>query len=242
MTRLFRTHLVPALQRWGATVVDGGTDAGIMRLIGQERSAAAADFGLIGVAAIGTVAHPLDGEPRGDTDLEPHHPVVLLVPGTAWGDEVPWLSDVATAIAAGSSAATLLVNGGDIAYDDVRHSVGAGRPVVVVAGSGRTSDDIGAAVDGRESSDRARELVRSGLVTSSTADDPHSVVDVLGPGARLLLARPSGSGAFSAAARPKDARGAVPSPPASAGTCAAPERSSAAATTPRVAGPGSAPG
>lgn len=180
ITRLFRSHLVPAFQRWGATVVDGGTDAGIMRIIGQERSAAGADFGLIGVAAIGTVAHPLDAEPRGDTDLEPHHPVVLLVPGTAWGDEVPWLSDVATAIADGSAAATLLINGGDIAYDDVGHSVSAARPVVVVAGSGRTSDDIAAAVDGRESSERARELVRSGVITSSAVDDPQSVVDVLG--------------------------------------------------------------
>jgi hypothetical protein len=180
ITRLFRSHLVPAFQRWGATVVDGGTDAGIMRIIGQERSAADADFALIGVAAMGTVAHPLDAEPRGDTDLEPHHPAVLLVPGTAWGDEVPWLSDVATAIAAGSAAATLLLNGGDIAYDDVSHSVGAGRPVVVVAGSGRTSDDIAAAVDGRECSERARQLVRSGFVTASAAGDPETVVEELG--------------------------------------------------------------
>ncbi|MFL6099452.1 MAG: hypothetical protein ACJ71T_05810 [Actinomycetales bacterium] len=178
-TRLFRSYLVPAFQRWGATVVDGGTDAGIMRLIGQERRAAQADFGLVGVAAIGTVAHPLDGEPRGDTELEPHHPVVLLVPGTAWGDEAPWLSAVASAAAVGSASATLLINGGDIAYDDVGHSVAAGRPVVVVAGSGRTSDDLAAAVDSRESSERARQLVGSGLVTAAAADEPENVVDEL---------------------------------------------------------------
>ncbi|MDP9219621.1 MAG: hypothetical protein M3P23_03675, partial [Actinomycetota bacterium] len=80
VARLFRAHLVPALDRWGGLVVDGGTDAGVMQLIGQARAAEDAAFILMGVAAAGTVAHAGQEDPSADTELEPNHSVVLLVP------------------------------------------------------------------------------------------------------------------------------------------------------------------
>ena len=87
--------------------------------------------------------------------LEPHHTQVILVPGDAWGDESPWLSRVAAAIADGRPSLTLVVNGGQITYDDIEHSLRAGRPVIILAGTGRTADAIAAAAHGRAEDPRA---------------------------------------------------------------------------------------
>jgi hypothetical protein len=94
------SEIVPVADRLRASVVDGGTDAGIIRLVGKARAAARAVFPLIGVAAEGTVTFP--GEPpagEGTVPLEPNHSHFVLVPGSKWGDEVRWLGLVADALA-----------------------------------------------------------------------------------------------------------------------------------------------
>lgn len=140
---LFRRHLVPAVDKWGAVVVDGGTDSGVMRSLGIARADAGAAFQLVGVVARGTVSGL--GEASGDSDtaeLEPHHTHVVLVPGDDWGDESPWISEVADAIAGSAGSVTLLVNGGAISLNDADLSLAEGRPLLVLAGSGRAADDI----------------------------------------------------------------------------------------------------
>jgi hypothetical protein len=139
VARLFREHLVPALDRWGGLVVDGGTDAGVMQLIGQARAARDAAFMLVGVAAAGTVRHAGQEDPSVDTELEPNHSVVLLVPGDSWGDEAPWIAAVPTELAPGRPSATLLVNGGSIAFDDADLSIAAGRWWLWPAAGGRAT-------------------------------------------------------------------------------------------------------
>jgi hypothetical protein len=55
-------------------VIDGGTDAGVMQLIGRARAASGGRFPLIGVAAEGTVMVPGAGTSSPDaTELEPNH-------------------------------------------------------------------------------------------------------------------------------------------------------------------------
>lgn len=75
---------------------------------------------------------------------------------------------------------TVLVNGGQIAYDDVERSVQAGRRVVVVAGSGRTADALAGAVDGGQSDERAMALAASGLVSSVTGRPAGGLAAMLG--------------------------------------------------------------
>ena len=65
--------LVPVVVRVGASVVDGGTDAGVMRAMGA-RSDADAPFQLVGVAAAGTVPSPGDGDTRRDGRRAAPHP------------------------------------------------------------------------------------------------------------------------------------------------------------------------
>ncbi len=162
-------------------VADGGTDVGVMSLMGRARAELGGTFPLIGVAAEGTV------EPAGTAPLEPNHSHVVLVPGTNWGDESAWLSDVAGLLAGDSPSVTILVNGGEIALDDVARSVAAGRPVVVLDGSGRTADALAAALRAGGQERRVKELAASGLVEAvALVDGPPALARAT---ARLLATR-----------------------------------------------------
>ena len=165
---------VPAAVDSGAAIVDGGTDSGVMRLVGKAYAEAGSPTPLVGVAVRRLIRVP-DGARTGvaddAADVEPHHTHLVLVPGTDWGDESRWLSAVAAHLSAGCGAVTLVVNGGAITLSDVRHSVLAGRPVVVAAGTGRSADLLVAALgaDGsaptEDGSGQVESAVASGLVT-----------------------------------------------------------------------------
>jgi hypothetical protein len=162
---LFIEVLAPLVATLGAAVVDGGTDAGVMRLMGHARAETNATFALVGVVAIGMVTLPNTQLPALDTALlESHHTHFVLVPGTQWGDESPWLSRVAGTLAQEAPSVTVLVNGGETAWQDVLQSVKARRPVIVVGGSGRTADKLAGTLRGKIADERARELSASGLL------------------------------------------------------------------------------
>ena len=75
MAQVLRDEVVPVAERRDAVVIDGGTDSGVMQLIGRARSALGGRFPLIGVAAEGTVLVPEAGTPSPDaveTGAEPH--------------------------------------------------------------------------------------------------------------------------------------------------------------------------
>jgi hypothetical protein len=178
LTELLRLHLIPTVERLGVTIIDGGTDAGIMSAIGQVRAATGSSFQLVGVAAAGTVHQP-DSADQPSTDaaaIEPNHTHVVLVPGDAWGDETPWLSAVAGSVAGQKPSATLVVNGGSITMHDALASLGAQRRVIVLAGSGRAADEIAGARSGAPASEAAKEISLSPLTTIVTMSDPAAVL------------------------------------------------------------------
>jgi SLOG in TRPM, prokaryote len=174
---VFEEALVPVAQAANAVLVDGGTDSGVMRLLGQARARRGATFPLVGVAAAATVALSGDRSPHPDAaPLEPNHTQFLLVPGQDWGDESPWLASVATALAGANPSATVVVNGGPIVLTDVAHSVAAKRPVLLVAGSGRSADLLIGALQGREVDKQTARLAASGLLSAAgPADQPAAV-------------------------------------------------------------------
>jgi hypothetical protein len=177
---LFTTAIVPVLDQHHAVALDGGTLSGVMRLLGEARSTLRAPFPLLGVVAGGTVALPDRPTPRtADAVLEPHHTHFVIVPGDAWGAESPWIAQAATVLAGGAPSVTVLINGGEIAYGDVERSVQAGRPVVVIAGSGRTADVLAGALAGNNADERAQALAASGLVSSLPVDEPAALADVI---------------------------------------------------------------
>jgi hypothetical protein len=185
--------LVQAADGAGAAIVDGGTDAGVMRLVGRAHGTAAADVPLVGVVVRALAAPPGEEAVAPAAAIEPHHTHLVLVPGSRWGDEAPWLARLAGTVAGGLPSVTVLVNGGDVSVADVEESVAAGRRVLVIAGSGRTADALAAAAGGASGDARVRALVDSGLVEAVAAgDDPlpsleERVNDILGssrPGRR----------------------------------------------------------
>jgi SLOG in TRPM, prokaryote len=180
LSPLFESGLIPVITRLGAVAVDGGTWSGVMRLLGEARSDAGAGFHLVGVAAVGTVRLPGGQPPQDDAaPLDPNHSHFVLVPGDDWGAEADWIARVATALAGDRPSATVLVNGGEIAYADVGRSLDAGRPVLAVAGSGRTADELAAALQGDPADERAVALAESELVEAVPAGDPSGLARTL---------------------------------------------------------------
>jgi len=141
---LFRDSLAPRLDRLGAAVIDGGTDSGVMALMGRARTLAGASFPLIGIAARGTVRMPRETLPPSSTGtpLEPNHTRFLLVPGDRWGDEAAWIVTAASTLARGAPTATLVVGGGEVTRLDLEHSLREGRPTLLLEGSGGTAHEI----------------------------------------------------------------------------------------------------
>lgn len=140
---LFRRVLAPLAQEMQLYVVDGGTDAGVMRLMGQARAAINGDFPLIGVAPQALVNLPDQPVSHPDAStLEPNHTHCILVPGEQWGDESRWISEIATYLSGKHESMTILINGGSVTVRDAYASVAAGREIVIIAGTGRIADDI----------------------------------------------------------------------------------------------------
>jgi len=169
--RLWREGLIPAIQELSASVVDGGTDSGVMRAIGEARATTNAHFPLVGVAPARRVV--LSGQPAGPDEARPdlHHTHLLLVPGERWGDEAPWLSDVVTALAGPRPSVTVAVGGGRITTEDLENSVAAGRPVLLVAGLGGATDQVVAALTRGSGDHRVRQLARAGRFGVVGIDD-----------------------------------------------------------------------
>jgi hypothetical protein len=134
----------------------------------------------VGVAAVGTVTVPGGPPPRDDAAaLDPDHSHFILVPGEDWGAEADWIARVATALAGDRPSATVVVNGGEIAYADIGRSLDAGRRVFVVAGSGRTADQVAAALRSEPADERAVALAGSDLVEAVSAGDPGGLARAL---------------------------------------------------------------
>src|SRR5204862_2203577 len=111
--------------------------------------------------------------------LEPNHTHFVLVPGSQWGEEAPWLARLATVVAGDEGSATVCVNGGEITVADVRHSIEAGRHVVVLDGSGRTADTLAAGVRGEQSDPAVAALAGSKYVHAVDAHDRNALASVL---------------------------------------------------------------
>jgi hypothetical protein len=143
-------RLAPRLDELDALVIDGGTPFGVMALMGRARRRSAAGFPLLGVAPLGRIAlDPAEGvsdppavEADAKVPLDANHTHFLLVPGERWGDESPWITDVAEHLAGGHGSLMLVAAGGGITLLDVMHRLRAGGRVLVLAGSGGTADRL----------------------------------------------------------------------------------------------------
>ena len=142
LTQLFSRGIARAAADAEAVIIDGGTQAGVMQIMGQSIVDRGRKSSLLGVAPAGKVTYP--GAPpiagNDSAPLDPNHSHFVLVDGNEWGSETETLFE----IAAGFNVPVLaiLVNGGAIAKDELLQSVRRNWPVIVVGGSGRLADDV----------------------------------------------------------------------------------------------------
>jgi len=133
-----------------AVIICGGTDVGVMAMIGEMRASQRSKFPLVGIAPENLVTWPGGPQdiqpalPEGKrAPLQPHHSHFVLVPGNEFGDESPWIVRAATFIAGDRHRAiTILANGGEVSKKDIKLALAADRPVIVLKGTGRLADEI----------------------------------------------------------------------------------------------------
>jgi hypothetical protein len=150
-----------------SVMVDGGTQAGIMKEIGRQRKRNKFSFPLVGV-----VFDSLLMKEDPESILDPNHTHFFLIPGEDWGDESAWISKLATAIAGDKKSITVLVNGGQISRTDVGYSILEDRPTFVMRGTGRMADQITLgekiiAIDITEKPDDILEFLKTRLIETA---------------------------------------------------------------------------
>src|SRR5260370_10064279 len=128
-----------------AAIIDGGTQAGIMELMGQAIAERGHQSILLGVAPSGTVAYPgepVDGSPSQRVPLDSNHSHFVLIEGDKWGDETSMMYKLADELGKNIPVVTVLVNGAVIVKHEAWQTVQRRWPLIIIKGSGRTADAI----------------------------------------------------------------------------------------------------
>jgi len=134
-------------------VGDGGTRAGIMEAAGLARRASGNRFPLVGVAPASEIP------PLGSTPLDPSHSHIVAVRNPsapekdAWGSETDTMYWLFAQLALGRPSVAVVANGGGITLSEVEANVRAGRPIIVIEGSGRAADALVSLLKGTRPSD-----------------------------------------------------------------------------------------
>jgi len=138
-----------AAQVTGAAVVDGGTSAGVMRLIGLARTRWPRSLpALVGVAPAGMAIYPgqkrfdLSNPPPDSAALEENHSHFILADSDQWGSETGLMIDVAEKLAGAGRVAMVMAGGGEVARSEAAEVTRRGWPVFVIAGTGDLADSL----------------------------------------------------------------------------------------------------
>jgi SLOG in TRPM, prokaryote len=174
LASLFADGVTPVAAELGALIIDGGTQSGVMAMMGEAVARSRETCQLLGIAPRGKIAHPeisgacavSDGTP-----LELNHSHFVLVESNEWGGETPKMLEIARAF--NTPTVAILVNGGAVAADEALQSVRNRWQLLVIEGSGRFADELSAAVrDGQSAkSTKVGEIARSGRVTLFHVND-----------------------------------------------------------------------
>ena len=131
----------------GAAVVDGGTDSGIMAIVGEALEQRDDDDRLLlGVAPARLVSFP--GSPAGEGSrvaLEPNHTHFALADTDEWGGETELLVDLSEALAGSDRVVMVVAGGGEAAKQEALAATRHGWIVLVVVGTGGIADELAVA-------------------------------------------------------------------------------------------------
>lgn len=189
---LFGRGLARAAHEAHAVIVDGGTQAGVMALMGEGLTSQGLQTPLVGVAPASLTTWP-DNPAADTTALEPNHSHFVLTPGTQWGSETATLFGLVQALIARPAAGgpptgrlqpagpgrvpalVVLAGGGGVAAIELVQAVRQRLPVLVLAGSGGLADQLAAAWATRDTppdDPNLAEIVADGLLRFYPITDP----------------------------------------------------------------------
>ena len=152
----------------GGMILDGGTKAGVMDMIGSSVKNAFTNCLRIvgcspeGVCAptttkhgtscwshcgraawrAGVVNYPGKTPGENNADLEPNHTHFVLVPSDDWGGETSTMFTLVEVLVRRIPVVAVLANGGQISKHEVVNAVRHGVAIVVIEGSGRLADQV----------------------------------------------------------------------------------------------------
>jgi hypothetical protein len=144
LTQLFGRGIARGAAGLNAVIIDGGTEAGVMKMMGQGVADRGFKSALIGVAPLGLVNYP-GSEGDGKTPLDPNHSHFVLVEGKEWGSETSVIFKLVGALAPKGPSVVLLAGGGAVSKDEALQAVRQNLPLVVIEGSGGVADEIATA-------------------------------------------------------------------------------------------------
>lgn len=160
-------------------VVDGGTEAGVMQMVGAARRSRHHDFTLVGVAPYGLVSYPGHINPNEQAQLEDSHSHFVLVDGDDWGTESEMLIKLTKKLSMDNtfSVMGILINGGNITRREVTYATQNKLPLLVLEGSGRFADEVATAFrTGKAKQTILRAILAGGdIQLVSTLDGPEAV-------------------------------------------------------------------
>jgi hypothetical protein len=218
LEQLLGRGVARAAKEVNALLMDGGTQAGVMQLMGLGVNQHGGQIQLLGVSPVDCVKDPNNEEAMADDGrypLDPHHTHFVLAEGNQWGDETPLMFALAGEIAAGPPpdqlsgpqvsksskplpVVTILAGGGSqgISRSEVLHSVRYGWPVIVIEGSGGLADEIAAQINnssGSPNDPEMAEILEDGVIhLYDIHDSPNGfrklVVSLLGEDEVLIWA------------------------------------------------------
>lgn len=165
LTQLFGRGVARAAVEAKAVIIDGGTQAGVMAMMGEGVAGRGNQSLLVGVAPAGLVSYP--GGPTAGTPLEPNHSHFVLVEGKTWGSETSTMFNLASVLMNRTTEAeklegkpplqgadkavkkapgiAILAGGGPVSKDEVLRAIRQNLSLIVIEGSGGLADEIAAA-------------------------------------------------------------------------------------------------
>ncbi|MDM8554830.1 SLATT domain-containing protein [Desulfococcaceae bacterium HSG7] len=147
MYQFFSRGIARAASDIEAMIIDGGTHAGWMAVMGESVAGRGHKTPLIGISPAGRVTYPESSETQSDQNkvpLDPNHSHFISVDTSDWGGEVNMMFRFAEHLKGSNDipVMTVLVNGGKFSRAEVLHSVRLGSPIIIFKGSGRLADEI----------------------------------------------------------------------------------------------------
>jgi len=145
LSSLFTEGIAHFAASLDALIIDGGTQAGVMALIGLGVVQLLHKPTLLGVAPSGVVTYPGKSTSiisKQAMPLDPNHSHFILVETEEWGGETETMYELAQLFSQSCPSIALLANGGPIAKREVLYNVRQKRPVIIIEGSGRLADEL----------------------------------------------------------------------------------------------------